>query len=198
MGTRFAIRLLIPGPAFIRLAEATTQEMQIMKAHALRPWLSPSLFALALLCAGCNDDNGTTDIGTGVKRTNKEVAQTTKAMNQKVADELSPMAESLEDFGNTLQKNAEDATFDVKSSIESKLPDVQKLADAVKSRLNAGDDDAKQAATSIDEKLADLKTKLTDLGTAGATATKDMKEDAADAFKSLVDNIQRLAGSLSR
>jgi len=60
----------------------------------------------------------------------------------------------------------------------------------VKARLNVGDDDDRQAATKIDEKLADLKSKLATLGNSGTAATKDMKEDAADAFKALVDNIQ--------
>ena len=161
-----------------------------MKTATLRPWLSPAAFALALLVAGCNDDNGTDNIGTGIKQANKTATQTTKAAGERYADELSPIAEGFEQFANSLQKNAEDATFDVKQSIESKLPDVKKLADSLKTRLNAGDDDAKQAAKSIDEKLAALNAKLTELGTAGATATKDLKEDTADAFKSLIDNIQ--------
>ena len=162
-----------------------------MRCRTLRPWLTPSLFAAALLFAGCNDDNNMThDVGTGVKKTNKENAQTTKDMNQRTADELSPLAEGLEEFGNTLQKHTDDAAYDVKQSIEAKMPDVQKLADSVKLRLNVGDDDDRQAATKIDEKLADLKSKLATLGNSGTAATKDMKEDAADAFKALVDNIQ--------
>jgi ElaB/YqjD/DUF883 family membrane-anchored ribosome-binding protein len=163
-----------------------------MRLPALRPCFSVSLFSLALLLAGCNDDNnnGTDAIGSTTKRANKDIAQTTKSMDQRVADELSPLAEGLEDFGNSLQKHSEDATYDVRKSIEAKLPDVQKLADTVKARLNAGNDDARQAAKSIDEKLADLKAKLTALGTDATVATKDAKEDAADAFKSLIDNIQ--------
>ena len=175
-----------------------------MKTATLRPWLSPAAFALALMVAGCNDDNGTDNIGTGVKPANKTANETSKTVNQatktatettkaageRLADELSPIAEGFEEFANSLQRNAEDATFDVKQSIEAKMPDVKKLADSLKTRLNAGDDDAKQAARSIDEKLAALNAKLTELGTAGATATKDLKEDTADAFKTLVDNIQ--------
>ena len=161
-----------------------------MRLPALRPCLSVSLFSLALLLAGCNNDDNGPGVGATTKRANKDIAQTTKSMDQRVADELSPLAEGLEDFGNSLQKHSEDATYDVRKSIEAKLPDVQKLADTVKARLNAGNDDARQAAKSIDEKFADLKAKLTALGTDATVATKDAKEDAADAFKSLIDNIQ--------
>ena len=162
-----------------------------MKLLALRPCLSVSLFSLALLFAtGCRDDNVPDTVGGTTKKANKDIAQTTKSMDQRVADELSPLAEGMEEFGNSLQKHSEDATFDVKQAIEAKLPDVQKLADTVKARLNAGNDDARQAAKTIDEKFADLKAKLTALGTDATVATKDAKEDAADAFKSLIDNIQ--------
>lgn len=164
-----------------------------MKNYAHRPWLSLALVA-AVLAPACTDDNndygaGKTTTTTPAKPT-KDVAQATKDAGKKAVDDLKVAADGLERFGNSLQESVGDAAYDAKAAIDAKLPEVNNLIEKVKARLNAGDEDMREAAVKMDEKMADLRNKLAALGTDAAAATKDAKEDAADAFKSLIDNLQ--------
>ena len=167
-----------------------------MKILAHSPWLSLALVA-AVLAPACNDDS--TDYGAGATAKNasdkaaqatKDAAKATEDAAKKAVSELKTGADGLEKFANSLQESIGDAAYDVGQSIKAKMPEVEKLAEKVKARLNAGDEDMREAAAKIDEHMTDLRNKLTALGDDAATATKDAKEDAADAFKSLLDNIQ--------
>jgi uncharacterized phage infection (PIP) family protein YhgE len=163
-----------------------------VKNYTHRPWLSLALVA-AVLAPACTDDSN--DYGAGKTSTTpakatKDVAQATKDAGKKAVDDLKIATDGLERFGNSLQESIGDAAFDTKAAIEAKLPEVNNLAEKVKARLNAGDADMRDSAAKLDEKMTEMKTKLAALGNDASTATKDAKEAAADAFKSLVDNLQ--------
>ena len=160
-----------------------------MKNSTHRPWLSLALVA-AVLAPACTDDNTDYGAGTTAKKATKDVAQATKDAGKKAVDDLKVVGDGLARFGNSLQESIGDAAYDAKASIEAKMPEVTNLVEKVKARLNAGDEDMRESAAKLDEKLADLRNKVAALGSDAAAATKDAKEDAADAFKSLMDNVQ--------
>lgn len=159
-----------------------------MKNPTHRPWLSLA-FAAAVLAPACTDDNNDYGAGTTTKPA-KDVAQATKDAGQKAVSDLKVAADGLERFANSLQEGIGDAAYDAHASITAKMPEVTNLVEKVKARLNAGDEDMRESALKLDEKLADLRNKLAAVGNDAAVATKDAKEDAADAFKSLMDNVQ--------
>ena len=160
-----------------------------MKNPTHRPWLSLA-FAAAVLAPACTDDNNDYGAGTTTTKPTKDVAQATKDAGKKAVDELKIASDGLERFANSLQESIGDVAYDAHASINAKMPEVNNLVEKVKARLNAGDEDMRESALKLDEKLADLRNKLAAVGNDAAVATKDAKEDAADAFKSLMDNVQ--------
>jgi len=161
-----------------------------VKNSTHRPWLSLALVAAVLAPACTDDSNDYGAAGTTAKQATKDVAQATKDAGKKAVDDLKVATDGLERFANSLQESIGDAAFDTRAAIEAKLPEVNNLAEKVKARLNAGDEDMRESAATLDEKMTDLRNKLAAIGNDAAVATKDAKEDAADAFKSLMDNLQ--------
>ena len=83
-----------------------------------------------------------------------------------------------------------DAAGDVGQKIQSKMPELESLVDKAKAKLSAGSAEAKEAAKSLDDKLATLKTKLGQLADSGAQATKELKDEVVDAFQDLVASVK--------
>ena len=159
-----------------------------MKCFPIHRWIAVAV--LAALGAGCSDDGQADLTAEGLKRTGKDVAQSTKEVGEAIGDELSEAADGLESFAKSLAGNMNESAEDAGRSIQSKMPEVENLVDQAKAKLNAGTAETKLLAAQLDDKLQTLKTRLDALAREGAQATQEMKDDVVHAFQDLVASIR--------
>lgn len=158
-----------------------------MKTPACRTWIAVAL--VACLGSGCSDETAR-KTEAALEQAGDDIAETTKDVGDKIGDGLAEAADGLEDFSESLASDVSDAAGDVGQKIQSKMPELESLVDKTKAKLSAGGAEAKEAAKSLDDKLATLRTKLGQLADAGAQATKELKDDVVDAFQDLVASIK--------
>jgi hypothetical protein len=135
--------------------------------------------------AGAQAKEAAAKTGAAVTEAAQKTGEAVKEAGGAMKEQLAAASEKLAVLGKGAANGATLKGDALANILKAKLAEMDKILNQVKPLLESKGDSFKVLITNINGKHATLKTKLEELGKAGASATTEVKQGAVDAFTAL-------------